>query len=223
MGGRLGLRVACAALIACCCLARPGLAGSRRPPLAPATDPAAAGPGADAEPSIEDLWVRGERAYHDGDLDGALRLLESALARDERRARSWNYVGGVHFARGDLVRAREHFRTAHELDPRDVRASNNLATVHERLGDYARAEELYQQAALLQPSYAETFRNLGVLYARRLGRPDAARRAWERYLELAPPGPAAEAVRRELEALPPPATPAPPASIAPPASPAPGQ
>jgi len=204
MAGTARARIAGAALIVAAGLASPAPAGSQ-PAAAPPAPAAQAPAAAPAQPPLETLWADGERAYAAGDLDAALDFFTQALARDEGRARTWNYIGGVHFARGDLGRALEHFRRAHDLDPRDVRACNNLATVHERLGDFARAEELYQLAAPLDPGYPDPLRNLGVLYARRLGRPDAARRAWERFLVLVPTGPAADAVRRELAALPSPA------------------
>lgn len=172
------------------------LPGPTEPPV---VVPAKEGPAS----SIEELWSRGESSYERGDLDGALTLFEEALSRDRQRARSWNYVGGVYFSRGDLPRALEHFNRAADLDPRDVRVCNNLGTAYERLGEYARAEELYQRAALLDPGHALTQLNLGVLYARRLGLPEAARRAWERYLELDPAGPVADRVRAELASLPP--------------------
>ncbi len=188
---------------------------------APAAPAPAQGPPAEPETvqvPIEELWERGEALFEGGDTVAALQLFEAALARDRMRARSWNYVGGVYFTRGDLSRALEHFRRAVELDPRDVRALNNLATAYERLGEHARAEEFYLRAASVDPSHAPTQFNLGILYAHRLGLPEAARRAWERYLELEPAGPDAERVRRELGALPPPA----PAGAAapPPATPA---
>jgi tetratricopeptide (TPR) repeat protein len=206
MTGILRARLAGAALVAGCCLAA-GAAAQAPPAAAPGT---AVGASRQPPESIEALWSQGERAYRAGDLEAALRFFEAALNRDERRARSWNYVGGVHFARGDLSRALAHFQRAFELDPRDVRVCNNLGTVRERLGEPALAEQLYLQAVGLEPTYPESHRNLGVLYARRLGRPEDARRAWGRFLELVPSGPDAEAVRRELAALSPPPAPATP-------------
>ena len=160
-----------------------------------------AGGATDHEESIEALWERGERSFESGDLAAAERAFSTALSRDERRARSWNYLGGVHFAQGDLPRALEEFRRALAEDPRDVRACNNLGTALERLGDFAGAEELYLRAAAIDPSHPPTQCNLGVLYAHRLGKPDAARRAWRRYLELVPAGTRADEVRRELSLL----------------------
>jgi tetratricopeptide (TPR) repeat protein len=154
------------------------------------------------EETIEQFWERGTSAFESGNLREALRLFNAALAKDESRARSWNYVGGVHFAMGDLLQAHQFFQRALVLDPRDVRACNNLGTALERLGEYAQAESAYQRAALIDPAYPLTQRNLGLLYSRRLGNPEAARRAWLRYLELAPTGAHAEEVRGELDALP---------------------
>lgn len=155
--------------------------------------------------TIEALWDSGERSFAAGDLQGALWAFSEALSRDERRSRSWNYIGGVHFAQGDLPQSLADFQRAFDLDPLDVRVCNNLATAYERLGDYRQAEMYYQQAAGIDPAYPVTQRNLGVLYARRLARPDLARRAWARYLELNPDGPQAQEIRRELLLLPLPA------------------
>jgi tetratricopeptide (TPR) repeat protein len=190
--------------------AEPPAAAPNLPQTAAASAPALA----PNEGSIEQLWSRGESALKAGDPQEALRLFEAALSRDASRARSWNYLGGVHFTLGDLSRALQHFRRALELDPRDVRACNNIGTTLERLGEFAQAEEAYQRAATIDPAYPLTQRNLGLLQARRLGNFEAARRAWLRYLELAPNGAYADEVRHELEALPgtPPAPPAPAAA-----------
>lgn len=172
---------------------------------APAVELRDPAPPASAEPapagSREQLWVRGEAAFRAGDLGEAARLFDAALASDRNSARSWNYVGGVHFAQGDYTRALQEFRRALELDPNDVRARNNLGTALERLGDYALAEAAYLQAARVDPAYALTLRNLGILQARRLGQPEAARASWRRFLELMPSGPYADEIRAELAAL----------------------
>lgn len=150
--------------------------------------------------TIEELWSLGESAFKAGNLDEALIRFEAALARDQTRARSWNFVGGAHFARGDFARALEEFRRALALDPRDVRACNNFGTALDRLGDFAGARRAYEQAVLIDPSYPLTQRNLGILESRSPGNPESARRAWRRYLELAPDGAYADEVRRALDA-----------------------
>lgn len=162
------------------------------PPESPAPRP----------PSVEELWDRGDLALRAGRPEEALEAFRAALELDPARARSWNYLGGAHFSRGDLRTALADFTKAFELDPLDVRVCNNIGTVHERLGEYARAEEHYLAAVRIDPAYPTSHRNLGVLYAERLGRPAEARRAWERFLELAPEGAAADEVRNELEKLP---------------------
>ena len=151
---------------------------------------------------IEALWARGTWVLEKGDPNVALHLFSAALALDDRRARSWNYLGGAHFMLGDLPRALQDFNRALELDPRDVRACNNLGTTLERLGEYSRAEQAYLRAESTDPVYPLTQRTLGILQSQRLGNLPAARRAWQRYLELAPNGAYAAEIRRELDALP---------------------
>ena len=131
----------------------------------------------------------------------ALEIFNEALALDRNQARTWNYLGGVHFSRGEYFKALLNFKQAFQLDPKDARAGNNIATAYERIGEYAKAETYYLRSIEATPSYPTSYRNLGILYADHLERPDLARRYWEEYLRLAPAGPAAEAVRKELRRL----------------------
>jgi tetratricopeptide (TPR) repeat protein len=160
--------------------------------------PAAAEP---EEPSIETLWERGEAALEEGDAEGAMGEFSDALERDRKQPRSWNYLGGVHFGRGEYGQALLYFKQAYLLNPQDVRACNNIATAYEHLGRYGKAEGYYLQAIEIDERYPVPYRNLGILYARHLQRPDQARLYWDKFLSLVPVGADSDAVREELERL----------------------
>jgi Flp pilus assembly protein TadD len=68
-----------------------------------------------------------------------------------------------------------------------------------RDGDYANAEPLLVRAVLIDPSYADAWRHLGIARAQ-LADKDGARRAYRKYLQLAPAAPDAAQVRKILAA-----------------------
>lgn len=166
--------------------------------LTPPPFPAAAEP---QEPSIETLWERGEEALREGDTEGAMEDFSDALERDRKQPRTWNYLGGVHFGKGEYDQALLYFKQAYLLNPRDVRACNNIGTAYQHLGRHGKAETYYLQAIEIDERYPVPYRNLGILYARHLQRPDQARLYWEKFLSLVPVGADSDAVREELEQL----------------------
>lgn len=151
--------------------------------------------------TIQELWRAGEEAYERKDIEGALELFNRALEADPDQPRTWNYLGGVHFAKGDFLKALLHFKQAFALNPGDARACNNIGTAYEHLDQFDKAEQSYLRAIEVDPNYAVPYRNLGVLYADHLKRPKLARTYWERFLQLSPAGAEADAVREELERL----------------------
>jgi Flp pilus assembly protein TadD len=92
--------------------------------------------------------------------------------------------------------------TATRTEPR--RAADELvdqALAAHALGDYAAAEASYRQVLAAYPRELRALRGLGLVAARR-GKHDEARAALERYLELAPDGAEAAAVRERIAAMP---------------------
>jgi regulator of sirC expression with transglutaminase-like and TPR domain len=81
-----------------------------------------------------------------------------------------------------------------------VRMLNNLKAVYASLGDWSPALAAVDRILLLVPDALEELRDRGLLHAR-LGRPVAALRDWEAYLERAPDASDAAAVRDRLRAL----------------------
>jgi tetratricopeptide (TPR) repeat protein len=163
----------------------------------PSPHPASSG----SEADLETLWREGEEAFSRGDLESALESFAAAREKDRDQARTWNYLGGIHFERKDYDKALLHFRHSLSLDPGDPRVYNNIGTAYERLGQLRQAEEYYLKAIETDPDYASSHRNLGVLYDRRLDHPELARRHWEQYLLLVPAGPETHEIREALEKL----------------------
>ena len=131
----------------------------------------------------------------------ACALLAAALGgcgqRDERHYElAMRYKEG-----GDHDRAIGELRTALRINPRFMKAYNQLGVCYGKVGLYDKAAEQFERAIGLDPSFATGYYNLGILYQTHLDRPADAARAYRRYLDLSPPGPRAEAVKRIVEGL----------------------
>jgi tetratricopeptide (TPR) repeat protein len=151
--------------------------------------------------ALQRLWEEGQRLYGEGDVAAAEETFQRALELDPDQPRTWNYLGGIHFRQKDFAAALQHFKQALMLSPGDARACNNIATSYDHLGKHEKAKEFYLRTIRIDPEYPLPYRNLGVLYATHLGRPELAVRFWNRFLELVPSGPEADAVRKEIEEL----------------------
>lgn len=157
--------------------------------------------GAESPESLEALWARGEGLLGEGKVDEALDVFTTALETDKDQARTWNYIGGIHFLKADYLKALLDFKQAFALDPGDARACNNIATAYEHLGRYEDAESYYLRAIEIDEAYAVPYRNLGILYADQLNRPRMARTYWTKFLDISPLGPGSAAVRDALKNL----------------------
>ena len=139
----------------------------------------------------------------DGNLDGARRCFEQAVAHSDRTgqavllAEALNYLGGAQHQAGESQRALEHFTRARDVRRRagdaagEARALSNAALVMMDLGDYPGALTALNDAlavleAVKAPAGAELLvrGNLGLLLMT-LERPQDALPHHQRALELA--------------------------------------
>ncbi len=76
---------------------------------------------------------------------------------------SYNNLGSLLKATGDLAGAKTAYRLALQIDPGFAVGHYNLAMVLKALNCFQEAIFAYQQAIQLQPDYAEAYQNLGVV------------------------------------------------------------
>lgn len=123
--------------------------------------------------------------YETGDLAGARRHINNALAISDSYADTYNLLALVSQREGDLDLAEENFRRAIRLDRANSRARNNFAAL---LFDQERYDEAYEQLQIVAndtdyDGRAIAFENLG-RSAERLGRQLDAETAFTRALQL---------------------------------------
>jgi len=98
------------------------------------------------------------------------RLAEAiAVLEEARRANDWDpdvhdELATVHYLRGELDRAAEHFERVTRLDPRRGASWINLGAVYNRLGKFQRAAEVLRRAVQIERKSSAGYFNLGYAY-----------------------------------------------------------
>jgi tetratricopeptide (TPR) repeat protein len=122
----------------------------------------------------------GNRAYREGDLEGARDHLLSSLRFNDRMADAYNSLGIVYRKLGNTDSAFACYLKTVELDPKSAYAYINLGNLYDDAGNSSKAIEWYGKALVLRPGDPTVLYNLGVAYYKQRSFPqalDALRRA----------------------------------------------
>ncbi len=144
-----------------------------------------------------------------GWVEGAAREFETALSCGQRTRADLSNVhvnlGNLHADMGKTDLAYRDFERAQLIWPNNKTAQFNLARLqanqHLERGRYFEATQAMEKMLALDPGNATLCYNLGLLYGRRLGRPDRAREYLRRCLAENSHGSLTDAARAELERL----------------------
>jgi len=115
------------------------------------------------EPST-DLIAEGEARLAAGDLDGALALLQRAVAAAPTSALAHSKLGIIYVHKRQWDAASSEFSKAIQLDPTYAPAYSNLGNVYRERGQLDQAIAQYQKAASMDPDYWVAHQNLGIVY-----------------------------------------------------------
>ncbi|MCO8125137.1 tetratricopeptide repeat protein [Stieleria sp. TO1_6] len=144
----------------------------------------------------DELLIAAYEAEDDDDLETAVAMYHTILARDGARADISFQIGELLYRMNHLFAARERFYTAIELDPDFVEARASLGAVLAELGQNELAIAALRGALSMHDDYADVHYMLGKTLDK-VGEGSESLRHWERILELAPESPwAAEAKER---------------------------
>lgn len=135
--------------------------------------------------AVQDYVQLGLAYYEAGDLAGARRHVNNALAISDRYAGVYNLMAMISQREGDLDLAEQNFRTAIRLEGANSRARNNYAALLFSLERYEDAIEQLRvvTADIDYDGRAIAFENLG-RSAERTGRDRVAEDAYTRALQL---------------------------------------
>lgn len=100
-------------------------------------------------------WQMGQEQFLAGELDKALRSVDTSIQIAPGIAKSHVLRGRIMIERGELEEARKSLARAAELDKANAEAPYYLGIVHERFRQPEAALGLYQQAIKIDPSNAQ--------------------------------------------------------------------
>ncbi len=86
-------------------------------------------------------YAKAEQAIKAKRWDEAVEWLRRALAKDDKNANVYNYLGYAERHRGNLEAAFEHYRRALALDPKHRGAHEYAGEAYLMVGNLAKAEE----------------------------------------------------------------------------------
>jgi tetratricopeptide (TPR) repeat protein len=131
---------------------------------------------------------RGLIAMEEGDLDGAIRQFEDALAKGASGPDVRINLARAYLAKGDTGRARAAALEVLRQDPRSKHAEAMLAGAAIKDGDLAEAERRLRLALAIDPSFTLAHTKLGEVLTKQ-GRDDEALASFERTVAIAPLSP----------------------------------
>ncbi len=155
--------------------------------------PPEAGRDEDNDPLLQQAYASEDA----GDLELAVDLYHSILARDGARADICFQLGELLYRMGETTAARERYYTAIELDEAFVEARASLGSVLAETGQLELAVAAFRGTLALHDEYPDVHYNL----ARTLDdlqREDEADPHWRRFLQLSPNSPWADEAQRRL-------------------------
>ena len=137
------------------------------------------------EERVRALLARGRRLHREGDLDGAAACYRGVLDHHADHADALYLFALVLYRRGEIAEATTRLRHAIAADPAHAMAHASLGQVLQDAGRDEKALPLLERAAALRDDNPAVFNALG-LSLMRTGNAFAARRAFDRAIELAP-------------------------------------
>jgi tetratricopeptide (TPR) repeat protein len=136
-----------------------------------------------------------------GWADKEIKALESILEEDPGNLNAITKLGDLKMDTGRYNEAVEYYSKALELDPSNVDVLVDRGVCKRRTGRPELAEKDFREAIKISPGHAIAHMNLGVVLAYDMRKYDEAAEMFEKYLELAPNAPNAEAIRNEIAKL----------------------
>jgi tetratricopeptide (TPR) repeat protein len=135
-----------------------------------------------------------------GDPDTALAKMEKAVEIKPDFLEAYFGLGQAYIEKGDYEKAIASCQKAVAIKPDDAQVRLNLGILYFNSKKDDLAEAALLKAKELNPSLANTYYQLGLLYLRG-DEIEKSRQNFEKFLELAPQAPEAEAVKNLLEEL----------------------
>jgi cytochrome c-type biogenesis protein CcmH/NrfG len=112
--------------------------------------------------------------------------LEKKVAEDPSHMESWLQLGNLYFDTNNPQRAITAYKKYLELDPNNPDVWTDLGVMYRRNGRAAEAIVAFDKAIELNPTHAQSWFNKGIVLMHDQNNPEAAIKAWEELVKIAP-------------------------------------
>lgn len=138
-----------------------------------------------------------------GGMDAQARIAaaQQIVARDPKNVRAWIQLGNDYFDTRQSQKAIEAYGRALELEPNDPDVLTDQGVMYRDTGNFEQAIANFKKAAKIDSKHVHALYNMGVVYAHDLKDADAARKAWNQVVAVAPGTPAAAQAQQALQQL----------------------
>ena len=126
---------------------------------------------------------------------------QQVVAADPRNEGAWIALGNDYFDTHQAQNAVDAYAKALALEPGNPDVLTDQGIMYRELKVFDKAVAAFKQANKLNPKHLQSLYNLGVVESEDLKDLDAARKAWNRILELDPASPQAAQAKAGLAGL----------------------
>ena len=135
------------------------------------------------------------------EVQARIARIEAALLSDPKNHDAWVAVGNEYFDSHQPHRAVAAYAKALALKPEDPNVLTDQGVMYRQLGQFDKALATFQKANKLDPAHVQSLFNMGVVYANDLNKPDAAAKAWNQVIAVAPASDQAAQARQMVSQL----------------------
>jgi predicted TPR repeat methyltransferase len=131
------------------------------------------------------LHFLGLLTFHQGDIEGGIRLLTQSLESEPRNARAWNALGSMFIAADKPDDAKRAYQQSTEVAPDLAEGRYNLAICLRNEGDVDGALTHLRESLRCDPGYSRAYEALAMLLYQ-LGRQAEAARVYSDWIQRDP-------------------------------------
>ncbi len=124
-----------------------------------------------------------------------IKNLEAVLVKEPNNRNALVQLGHNYFDSNQPMKAIEAYDKALNIDDNDPDILTDQGVMYRRVGWFDKALKNFEKANELNPQHVQSLYNLGIVYRDDLGDKNNAKKAWTRYLEIAPVGESSDRIR----------------------------
>lgn len=129
------------------------------------------------------------------------KILQEIVQKDPNNLKAWIELGNIQMDTHRFNEAIEAYQKALALDPNNTDVRVDMGTCYRNIGKSDIALKEFRRAIEINPNHAMAHRNMGVVLAGDVKDIPQAIKEFEKYLQLAPSAPDADAIRQEIQRL----------------------